>query len=336
MLLRNSASPFPAFQGRSFLFLLSGLALLLGVLVLWGYRLGWFQPSLRVSLISGSSLGLLPGTPVRVSGLHVGVIDAVDLLADGRVRLNLKIDDRFRPWVTPRSQAFLVRPSLLGSGGVDITPAPMQGRRHHDHFTITAQNTADLESFLAGAATTQADLQSLIRSTHRIASRELPHTIQELAAVLASVNQVGATVNQALPATVQELHGTLRQGQQSTQLFQRELPPTLAQVRDTLGVFRRTGGSVDQVAAQSQLSLEELMALLRRLNRVVSRIDTILDTLMPAEDPSGAGKPGADLPPAPAENHRQDASSGQSRADRQPITSSESPSRTPVPQPSGR
>jgi ABC-type transporter Mla subunit MlaD len=301
MLLRDTGSPFRAFRTRSALFLLAGLGLLGGVVALWGHQLGWFQRSLRVALISSSSLGLVPGTPVRVSGIHVGVIDAVELLADGKVRLDLKVDDRYRAWVTPLSRAFLARPSLLGSGGVDITPAPMEARRVPDHFFIPAQSTADLEGFLAGAATTQSDLQTLIRSTNRIAAKELPQTIQELASVLAVANKIGATVNLSLPPTVSHLQGTLRQGQQTTQLFQRELPPTLAQVRNTLGVISQTGDSAGLAVRQSQQSLEEFMLLVRRINGVVARLESMFDPAVPAEPRPSGGRRGSTLPTVPAE-----------------------------------
>ncbi len=338
MLLRDTVPPFRAFRARSALFLLAGLGLLVGLVALWGHQLGWFQRSLRVALISSSSLGLVPGTPVRVSGIHVGVIDGVELLADGKVRLDLKVDDRYRAWVTPHSRAFLARPSLLGSGGVDITPAPMGARRVPDHFFIPAQTTADLESFLADAATTQSDLQSLIRSTNRIAAKELPVTIQELAGVLAVANKVGATVNLALPPTVSELQGTLRQGQQTTQLFQRELPPTLAQVRDTLGVISQTGDSATRVAHQSQQSLQEFMVLVRRIDGFVARIQSMLDVAAPAESGPSGGHRGSTLPTASPETSRSEAPAvvepvGQRS---QPSTDSPKGKEPPPPVPPGR
>lgn len=334
----NTRSPFRSFRTRSALFLLAGLGLLVGVVTLWGHQLGWFQRSLRVALISTSSLGLVPGTPVRVSGMHVGVIDAVELLADGKVRLDLKVDDRYRAWVTPRSRAFLARPSLLASGGVDITPAPMDARRVPDHFFIPAQSTADLEGFLAGAATTQADLQTLIRSTNRIAAKELPQTIQELAAVLAVANKVGATVNLALPPTVSHLQGTLRQGQQTTQLFQRELPPTLAQVRNTLGVISQTGDSADLAARQSQQSLQELTVLLRRINGFVARIESMFDAAVPAEPRPSGGRRGSILPVVPAEPPRSDGSAVVEPAGQRSLPSTEPPGGMPPswPKPPGR
>jgi ABC-type transporter Mla subunit MlaD len=325
MPLRDTGSPFRAFQTHSTLFLLAGLGILLGLVTLWGHRLGWLQPSLRVALISNSSLGLVPGTPVRVSGIHVGVIDGVELLADGKVRLNLKVDDRYRAWVTPLSRAFLVRPSLLGSGGVDITPAPMAGRRVPDHFFIPAQNSADLEGFLAGAATTQSDLQSLIRSTNRIAAEQLPQTIQQLAAVLTAANKMGATVNLSLPPTVNQLQGTLRQGQQTTQLFQRELPPTMAQLRNTLGVISQTGDSAGEAARQSQQSLQEFTELVRRINGFVVRIESMLDTAGPAEPPQIGGRRGPIHRTAAPDAHRSEGSAGVQPSSQRSVTSSDPP-----------
>jgi phospholipid/cholesterol/gamma-HCH transport system substrate-binding protein len=333
MLARDSRVPFRAFQSHSALFLLGGLMLFLGVLALWSYRQGWFQTNLKVALISNSSLGLVPGTPVRVSGMRVGLVEDLELLPDGRVRISLKIDDRFRAWVTPRSRAYLARPSLLGSGGVDITPAPMAGQKVPDQFSIPAANVADLESFLAGATTTQSDLQSLIRSTNQIAAKELPHTIAKLSTLLSVANQVGSTVQRSLPPTVDHLQGTLLEGRQTTKLFQRELPATMKQVRDTLSVISQTGGTAEQAARQSQQTMQqlqpELTRSLQQLNQVMgkiqslaARLDSFMDTgLQPAPARRGEREPAApisrdslSLPVLPADQKAPSPASSGARA----------------------
>jgi phospholipid/cholesterol/gamma-HCH transport system substrate-binding protein len=66
--------------------------------------------------------GLNEGSPVRVAGLEVGSVTAIDLVGD-RVEVAFEISERMRQRVTTASTAVLGSVSLLGESAVDITPS---------------------------------------------------------------------------------------------------------------------------------------------------------------------------------------------------------------------
>jgi phospholipid/cholesterol/gamma-HCH transport system substrate-binding protein len=63
------------------------------------------------------------GTPVRVAGIEVGVVNDV-VFAGEAVDVWFEVTDDVRPLITDRSVAVIGAVSVLGEGAIDITPAP--------------------------------------------------------------------------------------------------------------------------------------------------------------------------------------------------------------------
>jgi phospholipid/cholesterol/gamma-HCH transport system substrate-binding protein len=63
------------------------------------------------------------GTPVRVSGIEVGVVTAIELAGTG-ADAHLEVSNDVRPLITDRSLAVIGAISMLGEGAVDISAAP--------------------------------------------------------------------------------------------------------------------------------------------------------------------------------------------------------------------
>ena len=66
--------------------------------------------------------GLKPGSPVRLAGVDVGDVDAVDLSGD-QVDVVFQVNKIYRDRITTDSVAKLGSVSLLGESAVDINPA---------------------------------------------------------------------------------------------------------------------------------------------------------------------------------------------------------------------
>jgi len=273
--LPGPLTPLRAFRGRAVLFSLGALSLGFYLVALYGQRLGWFEKSLTVLVITRSSQGLVPGTPVKMSGIRVGALKSIDLLPDGQVKLGLRIREKYRPWITPKSEALLSPSSLLGSGSIDLSPAPLNSKGFSSSFVVRAKAAPTVESFLEGAESTRSDLQQLLRSTDKIANQQLPPALVQLAKSLEAAEQTAETVNSQLPGMSSALTTTLQ-------------------------VYAKTGESADQasreVLATLQAmrpdllqSLREFSSLMRRSNALLSQFSTLLGP-SPLQQESG-GKP---------------------------------------------
>ncbi len=83
---------------------------------------GFFWQRYSLKTVFTDVAGLKPGAPVRVAGVEVGTVTAVDFAGD-RVEVVLEIARDRQPLITERSRAILGSISLLGEPAVDITAA---------------------------------------------------------------------------------------------------------------------------------------------------------------------------------------------------------------------
>ena len=80
----------------------------------------WQRYSLKARF--NNVAGLKPGSPVRIAGVEVGSVDALDLVG-AQVDVTLQVNKDRRPIITTESVAVLGAVSLLGEAAVDITPS---------------------------------------------------------------------------------------------------------------------------------------------------------------------------------------------------------------------
>jgi len=258
----------------SLLFALSGGVLAAAVLALVVVQQGWLERQFRVRVVAPTSQGLGVGTPVRLSGLRIGVVEAISLLPDGRVTLSLRIPDRYRAWVSPRSTAQLTADSLLANGGVDLVAAPMDPALVPTSFTLASTRTPGLEELISGAEATRRELNALLRSTQRIADRELPAALRGVQGAMASSTALAGTI-------------------------EREIPSTTADLRRTLQTFDQTGRAASRTSSEVERTLVELRPDLRTalqdLAQLLARSNALLRGLQgwlePAPAPTKAPKP---------------------------------------------
>lgn len=83
---------------------------------------GFFWQRYSLKTVFTDVAGLKPGAPVRVAGVEVGTVTAVDFAGD-RVEVVMQVSRDRQPLITDRSRAILGSVSLLGEAAVDISAA---------------------------------------------------------------------------------------------------------------------------------------------------------------------------------------------------------------------
>ncbi|MEB3235573.1 MAG: MlaD family protein [Cyanobacteriota bacterium] len=267
-----------AYRRSSLLFGLSGGLLFLAVLALFVAQQGWFQRQFYVRVVAPTSLGLAVGTPVRLSGLRVGVLERIQLLPDGRVTLSLRIPDRYRAWISPRSTARISTDSLLSQSAVDLTAAPTNPAQVPQEFQVAYSRASGLEELIRGAEATRKELNGLLRSTQRIADKELPAALKGIEGVMASSNALAGTIN-------------------------REVPPTTAELRATLRTFDQTGRAATRTSDAVERTLvdlrPDLKTALQEMAQLMARSNALLKGLQGLLEPARSSPTGPAQPPAP-------------------------------------
>ena len=96
------------------------LAIATGLIFLLSGEGGFFWQRYSIKTVFPDVAGLKPGAPVRVAGVEVGSVTAVDFVGD-RVEVVMQVGRDRQPLITDRSTAVLGSVSLLGEAAVDIT-----------------------------------------------------------------------------------------------------------------------------------------------------------------------------------------------------------------------
>ena len=281
--MTHASSGFASYRRSSLAFTLSGVLLLGGLLLLYGRQYGWFERSLTIRLVVPSSQGLRIGTPVQLSGLRIGVLDRLRLLPDGRVELTLRIPERYRPWISPRSTAVIGRDGLLGDGLIELTASPMPGTPVPASFEVATRTSPGVDSLLTGLESTRADLQRLLVSGTRLADREVPTTLAQLRTSLASGASVASTVNRELPPTAAQLRSTLAAAS-----------GTAVAAEGTATSVERT---VQDVGPELRQALSEFARAMRRTNALLERFGVLFEPAPLKVEPSAPQASAAPPPP---------------------------------------
>ena len=101
------------------LFVLITLALLGGLIVLFGRVPTWFVSRNTYTVLFPDAPGVNVGTPVRRSGVKIGEVSAVDLdSASGQVRVTLSLDPKYPP--RSNEEPVITRTLLTGDTAIDF------------------------------------------------------------------------------------------------------------------------------------------------------------------------------------------------------------------------
>src|SRR5437763_10253389 len=113
--------PTPARMLVIAVFALSCFGLLLYLWVSFGGAIPLAPKQYRFTASFAEATQLAEQADVRISGVTVGHVKAVDTEPDGRTRATLEVDDRYAP--LPRdTRAMLRQKTLLGETYVELTP----------------------------------------------------------------------------------------------------------------------------------------------------------------------------------------------------------------------
>mgnify|MGYP003342028670 FL=1 len=117
-------TPQPDQRRAPLLFVGVGLLLSIALLVGLAREQGWGQRHLKLRLLIANATGVRVGQEVRISGLPVGQVRAINLGPDARVRVELEVNERYASLVGPRSGASQGQEGFVGDHYLVVSPDP--------------------------------------------------------------------------------------------------------------------------------------------------------------------------------------------------------------------
>jgi ABC-type transporter Mla subunit MlaD len=277
-------------------FLLVALLLVAAFLGLVAYKQGWFVHQTTIHFLTPNALGINQGMPVKLYGLTVGSVKAMDLALGGvDVQLSITSDHL---WRMPKgSQAKFAREAtVVGASSIEIIPAK-SGAPLEEGDLITFERSRSLSEVIDEI---RRQTVPAFNELKQVLS-QLNRSSEDVSVVLAALRAEAAR----LPATHLALQELIGEATSTTTQVGREASATLAAARrasesaqqasdrigdavpELAGKMARTLEAIDAAAGELRRTGEQAQEVLKRTRPVVERGET---TLREASEVIGAAK----------------------------------------------
>jgi phospholipid/cholesterol/gamma-HCH transport system substrate-binding protein len=265
-----------------FLFLGSGLVLAIAVLGAMAREQGWGTPSVEFQLRGSSADGLRVGQDVRISGLPVGKVKALQLRPDALVDVQLRVQERYAALVGPRSVASLGQVGLVGDHFVVISADPQSGMKAGVRAgrRLPYIQPLAISNLMHRLVETQMELQRTLRNTTRLTAGEVPQALREMRRGLSGVQRLTTTLERETAATAPQLRAGLTSINRLSASLDRETGVTAPELRRTLQQVSRTGERAEQTAREVQQLLRQSQPLLVSSLREIESLSRSLNSLL--------------------------------------------------------
>jgi phospholipid/cholesterol/gamma-HCH transport system substrate-binding protein len=266
----------------------------------------WQRYSLKARF--GNVAGLKPGSPVRLAGVEVGSVKAVDLTGE-QVDVLFEVNRSYRDRITTGSVATLGSVSLLGESAVDITPSSRGAPIAEWGYVASGPTAAQIADVTQSVSQGLQEINGLVRDVRQgrgtvgklMTDEQLYTEMRQFVATADSVTNairsgrgtLGKLVND--PATVDALNGSLKNLEDMTrringgegslgkllrdEAFAQSLTGATTNLRDLTDRLNRGEGTAGKLVTDA--------TLFNRLNDVASRLDDVVTKLNAGEGTVG-------------------------------------------------
>jgi phospholipid/cholesterol/gamma-HCH transport system substrate-binding protein len=265
-------------------FVLIGLAAFLGMIYALGARARLFEPRFTVSAEFTEVGGLVEGATVRLAGVQIGRVSAVQLPAQpgGKVRVDMTIARQFGDRVRKDSVARIETQGLLGDRIVEISVGTAATPPVRPNDLIASTDPVDIGRVMSESAQVVKSIGTLADSLH-----ETARTLNQSKLI----EDASATVQSARKITDQvgRIVGEVERGKGWAHVLIYEEPVALRRVNELVTatqslldrVQRGEGAAGVLTSEQSTASAKRLVAAMDKLSRVVEQ-PSAEDGVLPA------------------------------------------------------
>jgi phospholipid/cholesterol/gamma-HCH transport system substrate-binding protein len=269
---------------------------------------GFFWQRYKLKTRFADVAGLAPGSPVRIAGVQVGSVKAIDFAGE-QVDITFEVNKENRERITDRSTATLGSVSLLGTSAVDIAPS-ISGKPIPDYGYVPARAPVPTLTDVATKANMGIDeINGLLRDVRRGRGTvgklmtddqlyaEMNQFVATAGTLTRELQQGRGTLGRLLkdPKTANSLEASMRNIEDLTRrinagegsfglllkddAFARTLNSATINIRDLTDRLNRGEGTAGKLMTDP--------ALFNRLNSVTDRFDRLVAQLNEGEGTAG-------------------------------------------------
>jgi ABC-type transporter Mla subunit MlaD len=254
------------------IFLLASLILLASLTILFGGFPSFFRRTDDYTIVFTNAQGVLPGTPVRRSGVNIGEVRTVILdNTTGKVRVDIRVEQKYslrkgdRPTIMMGliggdSSIAFVPPEHEQAGDADQVPpgAELKGVSPLDAGTVLAKTT----DLVKPAEETLLEIRKVFQKLDKM-SPTLEKTLASLGEVSKMAEKMGPDFSNA-SKEIAALSRATRETIPDLKKTNEEIQSLVRATRETIPEFKKTN--------------EEIQFAVRGFSKVTERVDVLLRT----------------------------------------------------------
>lgn len=257
------------------LFLFIGLALLAGIIVLFGNIGELFKGRYELKVNFTEASGIIKGSTVRLRGAKIGeVAGRPKLLGESEIQVILAIDDRFQ--VDQGSTFQIGQASLLGDKEIIITPPT-----HSSHLylnpgaEVMGSDPGGLDLLQNEAEVIAVDARALLKDA-KVTLAKIDSSMDDIRLVASNLAETVDKVNKQVLSgeNVENFGGTLANLERASESFAKigtQLDPALDEFRLAINEVRATNQTVKAAIAGVEPALEDVPRVLSSIEKTANK-----------------------------------------------------------------
>jgi len=262
-------------------FVILGIGAVLLLLLIITVRTDVFAKKFTLYVSPPSAAPFFTGQEVKFQGFPIGRVRDIELQPKGKVRINLRLLERYRNMLHEGSVVRLVKEGLIGNQTLEITGGNTQSPVLQDQAGISYQTEASIEQLLLDLKPTVANADTLLDELVKLA-KWLNDPKGDVRAATASIRQATEGVERgALQRTIRVMSAAAEQIQAlAHQLTEHKAAEHLsASLEQTAKILKDIEPLTRNLGKQGPETLAQVNILLRRMDKLTVSLGTITSDL---------------------------------------------------------
>ena len=281
-------------------FILSALAIIFVLMFINSKTAHLFEDRITLNTYLTKAEGISTETPVKISGIEVGKVSALDIAPDHRIHVELIVYKRYQPLLRSDSKAALGKLSVLGKSVIEITAGSTEQAMLPDGATIKVEEPLSVDELLAqltpvikaveGSVTRFAEVMERIEPQqvgNLIADLEKSaHHIENISARLDSnEGTIGMAINdpafqQRFSTAINSIDHAFTQMEHRLSELEAMSKNVSASSKDFPAIsaeFKEMLGNTNAMLTSVNIELKQLPDLVTRMNVLMEETDRLLE-----------------------------------------------------------
>jgi len=218
-------TPSEKFKIRLGLFVIGGFLLFVAAIFVIGKQNYLFDPVIRVSATFYNVSGLKPGNNIRFSGINVGTVDAINVINDSTVQVDMIIEESMQQYIKTDSKVRIGSDGLIGDRILMITQGSLESPMVEDGDFLLSYEPIETDDIIESVEISAVHLEVIT---------------MELAEILTKINSGEGTLGRLISDTT--IANNLSETMENLKSSSEGLDQNMDAVKDNIllrGYFKR-------------------------------------------------------------------------------------------------